>query len=373
MAEYSEAAGALRALQRPVPAYPMEATAGYVPSLDGLRAFSILLVVASHLGLHNILPGGFGVTVFFFISGFLITRLMFAEVIRTGSLKLDRFYGRRFLRLAPALLLMIAVTAVVVSTQLRQVPWQEISAALFYYANYYIYYHPDLHLPIRAMWSLAIEEHYYLAYPFIFALLVRRPEKLLMLLAALCVAVLAWRTVLILVLDVPTTPPDPGEPYTYLASDCRVDSILFGAMLAVCTQMDWGRALIVRIVNWPMFVVCAIALLASFAVRSPEFRETARYSIQSATLFVLFACCLFGRQFDLMRRILETPMMLWVGRVSYSLYIWHLAVVSAMKWQFAGGAGWEWALPSVPAIFAVAALSYYVVERPVSRIRARLH
>jgi len=373
MAEYSEAAGALRALQRPVPAYPLEATAGYVPSLDGLRALSILLVVASHLGLHNVLPGGFGVTVFFFISGFLITRLMFAEVIRTGSMKLGRFYGRRFLRLAPALLLMIAVTSVVVSIELQAVPWQEISAALFYYANYHIYYHPDLHLPIRAMWSLAIEEHYYLAYPFIFALLVRRPERLLMLLAGLCVVVLAWRTALIMLLDVPTTPPDPGEPYTYLASDCRVDAILFGAMLAVCTQTDRGRALIRRVVNWPMFLICAAALLASFAARNPVFRETLRYSIQSATLFVLIACCLFGRQFDLMRRVLEVPLMLWIGRVSYSLYIWHLAVVSTMKWQFAGGAGWEWALPSIPAIFAVAALSYYVVERPVSRMRAKLH
>ena len=374
MTETSAAAGAyLRELSAKRPAYPLEARSKYIPSLDGLRAVSILIVIASHVGLHNLVPGGFGVTVFFFISGFLITRLMFAEVERSGRLSLPRFYTRRFLRLAPALLLMILVTGLLISPWLDSVPWQEILASIFYYANYYIYYHPDLHLPIRALWSLAIEEHYYLAYPFLFALLVRKPGRLLVLLVGLCIAALVWRVILIYGLGVPSDMPDPAMPYTYLATDCRVDSILFGAILSVLCQMPRGQALIRRLANWPTFLAATAVLLASFAARDSEFRETLRYSIQSAALFVLVASCLFGVQFGLFRKILEVGPMLWIGKISYSLYVWHLAVVSLMKWHFAGGATWQWALASLPLIVAVAALSYYGVERPVAAVRARLH
>ena len=87
-----------------------QARFGYIPGLDGLRAIAVLLVLIAHVGGSHIIPGGFGVTVFFFISGFLITRLLLAESDKKGGIGLKAFYIRRFLRLLPALYLMLVVT-----------------------------------------------------------------------------------------------------------------------------------------------------------------------------------------------------------------------------------------------------------------------
>jgi len=80
---------------------------GYIPGLNGIRGISVLIVILAHMGLSNIIPGGFGVTVFFFISGFLITRLLIAENETRGRIRLKQFYMRRFIRLYPALLMLL--------------------------------------------------------------------------------------------------------------------------------------------------------------------------------------------------------------------------------------------------------------------------
>ena len=109
----------------------------YLPVLDGFRAVSILLVVFSHADLGNIVPGGLGVTVFFVISGFLITRQMIAEIVSTGGFSFGAFYLRRFFRLAPALLLYLAMfTSLFLLLGAHMTGWQ-IASGIFYVANYY--------------------------------------------------------------------------------------------------------------------------------------------------------------------------------------------------------------------------------------------
>ena len=141
----------------------------YQPVLDGWRALSILLVLVSHGGLDKVVPGGLGVTIFFFISGFLITSLLISEFRHDGRISLKRFYLRRFWRLAPPLICFIILSALLIVLCLKTVNAAELLSAILYFANYYsIYwqYHPLPFgpSPLKILWSLAIEEHYYILF-----------------------------------------------------------------------------------------------------------------------------------------------------------------------------------------------------------------
>src|ERR1700691_1864794 len=128
---------------RPEP-WSLPASSSYEPALDGLRAVSILFVVLSHAGLMGIMPANFGVTIFFFISGFLISRLLLAEYGRRGHISLGRFYMRRFLRLMPALILYVAVAGAIFSILGYTLLPAQYASALFYWANYYGIYLDDV-------------------------------------------------------------------------------------------------------------------------------------------------------------------------------------------------------------------------------------
>ena len=168
----------------------------YLPALDGLRALSILLVVASHLGLGHIIPGGLGVTIFFFISGFIITRMLLSENARCGAISLTAFYVKRAFRLAPALLVYILLCLLSFAALGEPIPLLDITAAIFYAANYYNVFHGwggGAESPLSILWSLAVEEHFYLAFPLLLLVMRRRLGKCLLVLCALSLAVLAWR------------------------------------------------------------------------------------------------------------------------------------------------------------------------------------
>ena len=185
----------------------IDLSTGYVPALDGLRAVSIGLVVICHCGLDRVVPAGFGVTLFFFISGLLISRLLLAELQRTGHIELLHFYFMRFLRLMPALYLSVAVAALAFAAIGFAMTPLHYSAALFYWANYFgVYFsdvyggfatapHSDVQNPFAVLWSLAVEEHFYFMFPALLLLFAKRLRVLLGVLALLCLAALAWRGV----------------------------------------------------------------------------------------------------------------------------------------------------------------------------------
>jgi hypothetical protein len=181
-------------MPRPVPA-PAQA---YLPVLDGLRAVAILLVVAAHAGLDRAVPGAFGVTLFFFISGYLITRQLLGSLAARGRVGLPGFFLRRVLRLAPAGLAYVALAGgayVAAGGHISALGWL---AAAFYGANVFdlwVGYRSTLagvRHPFNILWSLAIEEHFYALWPLVLTALWRwRFAALAML--VLCVAVLCWR------------------------------------------------------------------------------------------------------------------------------------------------------------------------------------
>lgn len=357
-----------------------------IPALDGLRAVSILLVVCSHV-LETIeikwLPGGLGVTVFFFISGFIITKLLFAESRSASGLDLTTFYIKRIFRLAPALLVYVAVAALVFQALGVTLTPASISASVFYYANYYNIYTiaspvepPVVGPPLAVLWSLAVEEHFYFIYPFVLAACFGKPVLFMRCLLVFLVASLAWRTFLVAWFGLDTLPINR----ILMATDTRLDSIVYGCLLAV--MMDRAHKLDGHRIKRLLDAASSRAaqafgvalLLFTLAIREPEFRETLRYSLQGIALMVLFTALFWPSPSNPRRleRLLTQRWMLYVGAISYSLYMYHFLVMRALQ-LFFGNSHTEWRLLATALLaFVLASMSYHFVETPFRRFGARL-
>lgn len=311
-----------------------------IPSLDGIRAVSVLIVLVSHTGYGDVVPGGLGVTVFFFLSGFLITTLILDEQVHTGRVSIRNFYVRRFLRLIPPLLITLAIAYALVAagalgggTAVRGVASQ-----LLYFANYYfIFFDPGRSTPdgTTILWSLSVEEHFYIAYPVLITLLftLRRARRaMLMLFVGICVVALAWRYHL-------ATAEGFVDVRTYYATDTRFDSILFGCILAIWRNPVAGtpsRRLTLapgvdRILrSWrssPRMetagcVLGASILLFTIVYREAVFRETARYTLQGIALMPLFHAAIRSSTRGVFR-LLNVAVVARLGVISYAVYLIH--------------------------------------------------
>ncbi len=352
----------------------------YIPALDGLRAVAILLVVASHAGLDRVVPGAFGVTLFFFISGYLITRQLLGGLAMRGRVGLGGFYLRRVLRLAPAGLTYTLLAGLAyrwAGGSLSPLGWL---AAVFYGANVFdlwIGYRSTLagvRHPFNILWSLAIEEHFYAVWPFVLAA-VWRWRAALWAILALCLAALAWRLWLFGhcgdawpgVCGRPQ--PDPRWRYNrlYLGTDTRLDSIAWGALLALAEQRGhvWvGRA--AR--SWPVQAVAWAVLAGGFVVPGALARHVLRTTLQGGAMLVLFPAIL--RRDHALHRMLSIPAALLVGRLSYSLYLWHWGAFALADWA-AGADRPLWLAVGLPVSVLGASLSYLLVEQPMIRLRRR--
>jgi peptidoglycan/LPS O-acetylase OafA/YrhL len=353
---------------------------GYMPALDGLRAVSILLVVLSHLGLGHIVPGGLGVTIFFFISGFIITHILLRENAKQGVVSLKGFYIKRFFRLGPALLLYVLVSVAFFALVGKPLLLVDIAAAVLYWANYHRIFHgwstETVWPPLSIIWSLAVEEHFYFAFPLLLVALRRRLGLLLALLVASCASVLAWR--LHLVLGVGLEHLAPAR--TYEATDTRIDSIVFGCVLSVLIARAAVRgpvaadALLRRLGSPAALLVGAALMLASLAYRNEAFRETWRYSLQGIALMPLFVHLFVLERRDALQRLLASPPMVFVGKISYSLYLHHWLALCALAQLMGIGpdAVVVVRLAAVPLMLMLALASYHLVETPLRRYGHRL-
>jgi peptidoglycan/LPS O-acetylase OafA/YrhL len=354
----------------PRPAAPREAF--YIPSLDGLRAAAVLLVFAAHSGLPVPIPGNFGVTIFFFLSGYLITTLLRMELERTGGIKLGAFYLRRALRiLPPFLVVLVGASAVTMAGALEgAVKPGAFLAQLLQLNNYYIVSQGwwDGRAPgTWVFWSLSVEEHFYLLFPFVFTLLWHRlpiARQRFVALGALCAIVLLWRCLLVFALDAP-------KDRTYVATDTRIDSILFGCMLAVFgnPMLDSTR-IGERWWKWALLPLGVAGLVISFAVKSPQFLETFRYSLQGLALFPVFVVAVRYPTWSLFR-LLNVRWVKFVGVLSYALYLLHPTVIfGVQKWL-----KWPLGVQAVVALalsLALALAIYYAVEQPSARLKKEL-
>jgi peptidoglycan/LPS O-acetylase OafA/YrhL len=343
----------------------------YIPSLDGIRAISFFIVFLAHAGLANIVPGGFGVTIFFLLSGFLITTLLRMEFARRGHISLGSFYLRRGLRILPPLYIALALAIVLFTLEPGQpaFPIAGTVTQALQVSNYYqIYADPAITLSGTALfWSLAVEEHFYLLFPLIYLWMCPRfsARRQATILLTLCAAALAWRCILVLHFHAHLT-------RTYYATDTRFDSILFGCVMAVVANPvldDPLHVWFVRRMQW-LIPVCVLALLGTFLYRADGFRETVRYSLQGLALIPLFIAAIHYQK-SLPVRFLNLPVMRFLGVLSYSLYLCHFAIIMSM-WDAWTEHPFLRGVIALTLSLCFATLVHYWVERPCTRIRKRL-
>ena len=340
-----------------------------MPELDGLRAVSVALVVASHL-LSPSVPGLFGVNVFFFISGYLITGQLLAELDRSGRIDLPRFWLRRVLRLYPALLVAVAAGTGLMLALGGSVALGDLAAAVFYAVNLREYVHilpeplPGVPHPFSVLWSLAVEEHFYLLFPPLVLLLARRGVAFAAVLAGVIVVAALWRMRMAGVCAAEGCTPLRIEHGT----DTRLDSIAFGALLTALLAGRLRDKTLALVRSRRLAGLSCALLLGALLVRDEWFRQTLRFTVQGAGLFFGIGAIRFGPWAVEARRFLSHPALVVVGRWSYSLYLWHWIVLAGAAAVFPGANGFV----LLGASFAAAALSYYAVEQPMLLVRRAL-
>lgn len=336
-----------------------------IASLDGLRAVSIIIVVLSHCGLSKVVPGQLGVTIFFFLSGFLITTLLLREHSTNGTISIGQFYARRAFRLMPPLI--VTLTMAYSLTYLGFLPGRisldGFLSQTFYFANYYlISTNGDEAIPLGTgiLWSLAVEEHFYIVYPFFLLLLLRSLSTLRQVAAVLgvvCAGILAWRFFLI-------SQPDISALRITFGTDTRADSIVFGCLLAMLRNpihdLSPGEAMGRR--HWLLLAGALGLLLSTIAIRNWHFREGLRFTLQGLALAQLFYLSIRFAHLQPFR-LLNTPWMVRLGIWSYAIYLIHDVVVGlVLAWAPAIHAR-PWFL--VPIVTAVSIGFAHLLDRLV--------
>lgn len=342
-----------------------------IPSLDGLRAVAVSLVFLAHSGLENFIPGGLGVTIFFVLSGFLITTLMRTEYDHSGAIRFRVFYLRRLLRLMPPLLIVVVATWLLSALAIidGHFTLAGLSAAVFYFGNYFLIAHDFHGVPagLGVIWSLAIEEHYYLVYPPLAALLLRIGSAAVSVttLSLLCAAVLAWRYWLVF--------HGGTDAYLVMATDTRIDAILVGCFMALLFNPWLDRVPAVKPRNdWLAAALCIALLIGTLVYRDPVFRLTARFTLQSLAVAPLIYLAV-ARAKQRPYRWLGARPLVYLGTISYTIYLSHHVILLAVAKHWPQ-LHWAWvSIVAALLTLAVAGPMRRWVEGPCTRLRQRLH
>jgi peptidoglycan/LPS O-acetylase OafA/YrhL len=319
-----------------------------------------------------LVPGGLGVTIFFFLSGFLISTLMLTEHDRTGGINILNFYARRFFRLMPPLIVSLAIAYGLTYSGLLSggITSKGLAAQLLYFANYYgLFFDPGNTIPdgTGILWSLAVEEHFYIFYPLLMAVLLGsalRPRTIGALLGMICLVVLVWRIHLV-------QSPDFVPDRTYYASDTRIDSIIYGCLLALVMNplRQLHRPGSMSLAEWALLATAAGALLLTLLYRDPTFRETARYSIQGLALMPLFYFAVLYSDNQLFRH-LNSRWAITLGTYSYTIYLIHYEVIRLIDKNVPAIAAKPFILFPIALLISIAYAA--AVERFIERYFRRL-
>jgi peptidoglycan/LPS O-acetylase OafA/YrhL len=346
----------------------------YVPALDGLRALAVIAVLLYHADLGWI-PGGFlGVEVFFVISGYLITLLLVSEHEQNGRISLRRFWFRRARRLLPAaytLLLVVSLTVVLFVREQAEETRGDVVAGLTYTTNWYLIFtgqsyfqsfgRPSL---LRHLWSLAVEEQFYLVWPIILVVLLvlcrRRPERM----AIPMLAMVAASTVLMAVLYNPT---DPSR--AYYGTDTRAGGLILGATMALFWRPGYLRRGAVA-ARGRIFDLVGLGGLGALAVIMATVGDQDALLYRGGFLMVgvaTLACIAMATHpKSLVAKMLALRPIVWVGTRSYAIYLWHWPVYCLTR----PGVDVPWR-PGPTLVFrlvvtgVLAELSYRLVEGPI--------
>ena len=346
-----------------------ELTMGYQPALDGLRALSVIAVILYHADVAW-LPGGFlGVEVFFVVSGFLITSLMIEERAASGRVSLRTFWARRARRLLPALFVMLAATAIAIAffaTDSAPDFRRDVVPSVLYVSNWWQIYFVETpyfaasDLPVlRHLWSLAVEEQWYLLWPLLFLMFARMPRRIAAGLVAVLALVSMAGTALAWLPD-----SESRTNLLYLSTPTRASGLLLGAVLAFWWQRahTQSRLLTVALDGFALvaFIVLGVAA-ASVGVNDETLYRgwLAATSVASVVLIVVAV----RPSRSVVRRLISLQPIAAIGRRSYGLYLWHWPI-----FVIAGARDSDQRLLIASAITIVLnELCFRLVEQPARR------
>jgi peptidoglycan/LPS O-acetylase OafA/YrhL len=343
--------------------------AKYVPALDGLRGLAILLVITHHQLIPLSLSGGFlGVDLFFVLSGFLITTLLVTEFDATETISLKNFYLRRVLRLGPALALYL-IASLVVTYQLNPADFMRelrlVGLALAYSTNWRLAFGWDMSLdPTAIIWSLSIEEQFYLVWPLLLllclSLRLKRMHLIIGLIVIIATICLHRRQMWF-----------EGAQLTrlYYGTDTRADAPLMGCLLALVPQ----RAFTFPIQRALKFATVAAWCLLIYLVATVHFTDTFLYRGGYTVIALLSGIVTLPAAIQsstLVVKVLEWQPLRFFGRISYGLYLWHWLMLKTTTFYF-------WVGPTLDpwarclAAILISALSFYLIETRFNRLKTR--
>ena len=342
---------------------------GYIPALDGLRAFAVGAVMLFHAGLPLVSGGFIGVDIFFVLSGFLITSILLREYEKHGRISLKNFYMRRILRLLPALVLMllvfVAFSAVYGDVETLWTHTIDALIVLFYSANWARAF--NIHPPdfLGHAWSLSIEEQFYLLWPLtLMAILSFGRTRRDMLLIILGLALFAWglRSYML--------SQGVAIDRLYNGLDTRADALLLGCVVGVLLSTPS----FIQKIEHPLALACIkhVAPVAGASLmwigmtihwQSPHLYYWVQCLIELLTALIIIDVVASPQ--SLVRGLLERKWLVWMGSISYGLYLWHYPIFRLMFiLEYSSG---EVLLLGSLLTFGVASLSYYLLEQPILR------
>jgi peptidoglycan/LPS O-acetylase OafA/YrhL len=321
------------------------------------------------------IPATLGVTIFFFLSGYLITTLLRRELDATGTISLGSFYLRRTLRIFVPLYLVYGLVTLVCRFLLHTPAGNGFGAAsvLLYFHNYTMATHAHAFVPhgMDVVWSLAVEEHFYLLFPLALLAMTRielKRSTQVKLLLGFCTLELLWRFALATLLH----HNQPGG-WTYLATDARLDSILWGCVLALTNNPVYldaptpDSSILPPRLQLLTFFAALTLLVTTLVVPSELYRNTLRYTLQAVALYFIFSYVIANIRHPLVAWLEWKPLR-YIGWTSYMLYLSHDFIIRLAERYIPD----QLALSSTAAFvvsLAFATLVRYTVELPLQRLR----
>ena len=348
----------------------------YITGLDGIRAIAVIMVLAYHLKLALFKSGFLGVTVFFVLSGYLITGILISEVEEEGTIDLKNFWLRRIRRLVPAVMSM-AVVIIFVSAVVNRIIFtkgcKDFLASVLGFNNWWQIFNKISYFeaagvpsPFTHCWSLAIETQFYLIYPLIllgiYKLVKSRGEGRAnrgLLFAGVTLLLALISVILMIVLF----DPQQDASRVYYGTDTRAFSLLFGALLAILWEyrmvprrLSASVNMVLGSVSFAVLLVMTIAINGSsnFWYRGGQFFGT--------ILTVLMVYAVSGRK-TWLSRFLSNPVLKWMGDRSYSIYLWHYPIILLISKGIK--ASWWITLIEIVLSVVLAELSYRFIETPI--------
>lgn len=340
----------------------------YIKEIDGLRALAVIMVLAYHLKMPFAKSGLLGVTVFFVISGYLITGILINEIEESGGVDLKNFWLRRIRRLLPAVLSM-AVVMIFVSAVVNRVVFtkgcNDLLSAVFGYNNWWQIFRKVSYFenagapsPFTHCWSLAIETQFYLIYPILLILLSKARNR-----GKVFAAVTAVLAMISVVLMGVLYSPDGDPSRVYYGTDTRAFSLLIGALAAIQKEYHIIKVKL-RGKLWAVIGSISVLILIGMMILISSYSSFLYYGGQAIVsvlaAFVVYAVTVSR---SLLNIILGSSILKWIGDRSYSIYLWHYPIIVLMS----GGKRATWWIVILEVVLSVgfAELSYRFIETPV--------